>query len=570
MKRLVAVLLGIGIVSMVLAFLPATKVESQVKQVQTERFIKTEKKIPNRYIVVLEDWAAGSLGRESNAEAVAWELGIVYQGRVDRVFKNAINGFSVEMTEKQAELLSRDPRVKFVEEDGIMTIYETQTNATWGLDRTDQRDLPLNGTYVYNADGTGVRAYIIDTGIRASHNDFGGRVSGGYTSIGDGRGTNDCNGHGTHVAGTTGGTVYGIAKKVTLIPVRVLNCQGSGTTSGVIAGVDWVTANHVKPAVANMSLGGGASSSLDTAVNNSINAGITYAVAAGNSNANACNYSPARVAAAITVGASTNSDARASYSNFGTCLDIFAPGSSITSAWYTSNTATNTISGTSMASPHVAGVAALYLQGNTSASPLTVRNALVDNGTTGKVTSPGSGSPNVLLYTGFIGGGGGGNQSPTASFTFSCTDLTCSFNGSGSSDPDGSISSYAWTFGDGATGSGVTTSRTYASGGTYTVTLTVTDNGGATGSSSQSVTVTAPGGSISLSVSMRKVTGINYADLSWSGTSGSTDVFRNNTKIATVSGTTYTDTIGRGGGTRTYQVCNAGTTTCSNSVTVSY
>jgi subtilisin family serine protease len=221
----------------------------------------------------------------------------------------------------------------------------------------------------------------------------------GYTAINDGNGTNDCNGHGTHVAGTVGGSTYGVAKNVTLYAVRVLGCNGSGSNSGVIAGVNWVTSNRVLPAVANMSLGGGASSALDTAVNNSINAGVTYAIAAGNSNANACSYSPARVAAAITVGSTTNTDARSSFSNFGTCLDLFAPGSGITSAWHTNDTATNTISGTSMATPHVAGVAALYLQTNPGASAATVRNALVGNATSGKVTGPGSGSPNLLLYS---------------------------------------------------------------------------------------------------------------------------------------------------------------------------
>ena len=282
-----------------------------------------------------------------------------------------------------------------------MHAFTSQTPATWGLDRIDQRDLPLNNTYTYNQTGAGVNAYIIDTGIRATHQQFTGRVGNGVDEVGGG--TNDCNGHGTHVSGTVGGTTYGVAKQVTLHPVRVLDCNGSGTTSGVIAGVDWVTANHVGPSVANMSLGGGASSALDSAVTNSINSGVSYAIAAGNSNADACTTSPARVAAANTVGPTTDTDARASFSNFGTCLDIFAPGNNITSSWNTSDAATNTISGTSMATPHVAGAIALYLQTNPGASPATVTQALISNSTLNHVTGAGTGSPNRLLYSIFGG-----------------------------------------------------------------------------------------------------------------------------------------------------------------------
>jgi subtilisin family serine protease len=279
-----------------------------------------------------------------------------------------------------------------------MEINVTQTGATWGLDRIDQRSLPLSTTYSYTTTGSGVNVYVIDTGIRRTHNDFGGRAFVGFDSVGDGRNTNDCNGHGTHVAGTIGGATWGVAKSVRLFAVRVLNCSGSGTTSGVISGVNWVTANRVKPAVANMSLGGGASSSLDTAVNNSINAGVTYAVAAGNSNTNAANQSPARVGAAITVGSSTSSDARSSFSNFGSVVDVFAPGSSIRSAWFTSNSATATLSGTSMASPHVAGVAARILQSSPGASPATVRNTIVNNATTNALSGIPVGTSNRLLF----------------------------------------------------------------------------------------------------------------------------------------------------------------------------
>ncbi len=515
------------------------------------------------YIVVFRDGV-------QDVPGLARQLTGAARGELGYTYQHAIRGFSARMPAAALNGLRNHPLVEFIEADQPVSAFVTQTNATWGLDRIDQRDRPLNGTYVYEADGSGVRAYIIDTGIRPSHNDFGGRVAGGFTAINDGRGTTDCNGHGTHVAGTVGGTTWGVAKKAQLIPVRVLNCQGNGTTAGVIAGVDWVTANHVKPAVANMSLGGGASTALDAAVANAVSAGVTMVVAAGNDNANACNYSPARAASAITVGATTSSDARASYSNYGSCLDLFAPGSSITSAWYTNNSATSTISGTSMASPHVAGVAALYLQQNPSASPSSVANAIVGNSTTGKVTSAGSNSPNRLLYSGFIGGGGSENMPPTASFSFSCTGLTCTFDGGASSDPDGSIVSYAWNFGDGSNGSGVTPSKTYSSAGTRTVTLTVTDNAGATASTQRSVTTTAPGSSISLTVRTSKVRGVNSANLSWSGAAGTVDVYRGSQLQATVSGTTYVDEIGRGSGSVSYRVCNAGTSTCSNTVTANY
>jgi serine protease len=467
-------------VALALAF-PGSAVAAELLSARTP--------VADQYIVVLKaDHARLANERSShpNVADVAVTLGATYDLDVMLSYSHALRGFVIKARPEQLDKLLQDERVDYIEEDGYVSIDATQSGATWGIDRVDQRNLPLSGTYVYDTTASNVNAYIIDTGVLSTHTQFSGRMGSGYTAINDGRGTTDCNGHGTHVAGTVGGTVHGVAKGVRLYPVRVLGCNGSGTNAGVIAGMDWVAGNHVKPAVANMSLGGGASSSTDSAVNNMHNAGVVVVVAAGNDNSNACNYSPARAANAITVGSTTSTDARSSFSNFGTCVDIFGPGSSITSSWYTSTTATNTISGTSMASPHVAGVAALYLANNPSATPSQVTTALINNATTGKVTSPGTGSPNRLLYSIFAGGPPVDNP-PTASFSVNCSGLSCSFNGSGSSDDNG-ISSYSWNFGDGGSGSGANTSRTYASAGTYSVTLTVTDTIGQTNSSTQSVT----------------------------------------------------------------------------------
>jgi serine protease len=448
-----------------------------------------ERAIPGQYIVVLDEQQVSRADVRTRADALVRQHG----GVVLRRYENALRGFAVAMSATAAAAIARSAGVRYVEQDSLREIVETQTGATWGLDRIDQRDRPLNGTYIYDTTASIVDVYIIDTGIRSTHTDFGGRVSSvGFTAINDGGGTNDCNGHGTHVAGTVGGATYGVAKGVTLHAVRVLGCNGSGSTSGVIAGIDWVTANHIKPAVANMSLGGGASTALDDAVRRSIAAGVTYAIAAGNSNANACNSSPARVSQALTVGSSTSGDARSSFSNFGTCVDLFAPGSSITSAWHTSNTATSTISGTSMASPHVAGAAALYLAGDPTATASTVHAAVVNNASLDTLTGVGTGSPNRLLHSRF-GGGTPVDSPPSASFTFSCVLLTCTFDGSASTDDNG-ISSYAWNFGNGQSGSGAVVSHTYASGGTFTVQLTVTDTASQTDSESRSVTVSGGSG----------------------------------------------------------------------------
>ncbi len=360
--------------------------------------------VPGSYIVVLKNSAVGvEAGTRRASAAVAGRadgLARSYGATVRRTYAAALVGFEAAMTERAAKRLAANPAVAYVEQNHVVSLAATQPNPpSWGLDRIDQRNLPLNRSYTYPTTGAGVRAYIIDTGVRLSHGDFGGRATSGYDAV-DGGSADDCNGHGTHVAGTVGGTAHGVAKGVSIVAVRVLNCQGSGTNAGVIAGINWVTQNAVKPAVANMSLGGSASTAVDNAVNSSITSGVTYSLAAGNSNANACNSSPARVPAGITVGATTSTDARASYSNYGRCLDIFAPGSSITSAWSTGNTATRSISGTSMAAPHVAGAAALVLAANPGFTPAQVRDTLVNSATPGVVTSPGSNSPNRLLFVG--------------------------------------------------------------------------------------------------------------------------------------------------------------------------
>ncbi len=356
------------------------------------------------YIVVLK----GS-NSSSSVEADISRAG----GRTERRFTRVLNGLSVRIKNSEVSRLRNNPNVLSVEPDQQMFAVDTQSpTPSWGLDRIDQRSLPLNSTFTATAQGSGVDTYIVDTGIFASHSEFTGRLAAGFSSIADSNGTNDCNGHGTHVAGTTAGTIYGIAKSATLIPVRVLDCSGSGSNSGVIAGLDWIVAHHIsgKAAVVNMSLGGGASTALDTAVQNVINDGIVMVVAAGNSNVDACSTSPARATNALTVGATgqysagESTDSRSSYSNYGPCLDIFAPGSRITSSWIGGSTATNTISGTSMASPHVAGVAAVLFGRYPGSTASEIASMLLTSATPNVVIGPGTGSPNYLLYLDPLGG----------------------------------------------------------------------------------------------------------------------------------------------------------------------
>ncbi len=349
------------------------------------------KGIPDRYIVVFNDDVA-------DAPGLARRLVAAQGGTLHHTYEHALRGFAATLPAPALDALRRNPQVRWVEEDGAASGSATQYSAPWGLDRIDQSDLPLNGTYNHYLTGSGVRVYVLDSGIRFDHVEFGGRAMGGFDGYGgDG---SDCYGHGTHVAGIIGGSNYGVAKQASLVSVRVLGCDNRGEYSTIIAGVDWVTGKYHPwiPAVANMSLSGAANASLDAAVNNSIANGIIYVIAAGNDNgSDACNVSPARVGAALTVGATNSSDNRASFSNVGSCLDLFAPGLNIPSAFNTSSTATYIASGTSMAAPHVAGVAALYLQRYPSATPASVGSAIVNAAFTNRLSNVGTGSPNRLL-----------------------------------------------------------------------------------------------------------------------------------------------------------------------------
>jgi PKD repeat protein len=572
-----------------------------------------------------------------------------------------LSGFAGSIAEAARQGLLRDSRVVRVEQDAVVQTqgddWRSQLNATWGLDRIDQRVAPLDGAYGYRETGAGVTVYIVDTGIRYSHRDFNGRATLGVDVLG-GEG-DDCHGHGTHVAGTVAGEDYGVAKDAALKSVRVLDCAGSGSAADVIAGLEWVAANATGPSVVNISLGGsGDIQAMNDAVRSLIAGGIPAVVAAGNSSSDACGFSPALVAEAMTVGATDSQDRKPYWSNYGSCVDWFAPGASIVSASNQNDVSNRVMSGTSMAAPHTAGLAALYLERDPTATPVQVAEAIASTSTRNAVQNAQS-PANDLVYSRLEGTGGWVNSAPTAHFTVTCTGLACEFDGSGSTDGDGVIVSWEWDFGDGSTGTGESISHAYAVDGVYTATLTVTDDEGATSDVSQPVTgneppiasftsmcnglactfdatashdpdgsivsftwdfgdgteltgqssrhsysqqgvyvvaltvlddggaqatetrditVTDPNGdAFTLNAVFFKFKKDRWVDLEWSGASfPNVDVFRTDpggsrTKIATVEGyTSYRDTLGRvRKGTLIYQVCGTGTSMCSNEAEIS-
>ncbi|MFD0382341.1 S8 family peptidase [Streptomyces stramineus] len=357
--------------------------------------------IDGSYIVLLKDGASGkgAVGAKS-VKAKGENLAEQYGGKLNRTYDSAVNGFSASGLDRtEAKRLAADPSVDKVVQNHRFSINATQeAPPSWGLDRIDQAETKGDGKYTYpDAAGDGVTAYVIDTGVRISHKDFGGRAAYGFNAVDNNDKAEDGNGHGTHVAGTIAGSAHGVAKKAKIVAVRVLNAEGSGTTEQVVAGIDWVTKNHKGPSVANLSLGGGVDEALDAAVRKAIASGVTFAVAAGNESTDAYQSSPARVKEAITVASTTKDDQQSDFSNFGATVDLYAPGSDITSAWNDDDSGTKTISGTSMATPHVAGAAAAYLSGHQDATPDQVAAALVQGATPDKVSNPSAGTPNKLL-----------------------------------------------------------------------------------------------------------------------------------------------------------------------------
>jgi subtilisin family serine protease len=461
--------------------------------------------IPGQYIITFADSV-------SDVSGLAKRIAAQYGSDPIFTYTSAIKGFAARIPDQALDGLARSPQIATIERDQTIELTDAQHYADWGLDRLDQRQLPLDDYYNWTSGGAGVNVYIIDSGIRGTHTDFGGRVVGAFSAVNDGYGTGDCLGHGTHVAGTVGGVTWGVAKAVRLYSVRVADCAGSATGSALLAGMDWVVKNRVLPAVANMSLGGSFSATLNTAVQNMINAGVVTVAAAGNSAIDACLISPAAVPAAITVAASSMTDAHASFSNYGSCVDLYAPGMAIQSASNSSDIASVLKTGTSMAAPHVSGAAALYLAQNPTASPATVEAAIVQSATAGVLTSVPSGTPNRLLYVGASSVAQpapapeptptptptptdttAADQPPVAAFKVTCTGNkgACTFDASASTDDVG-ITGYSWNFGDGTsaiTGSSAVVNHSYSATKTYSVTLSVTDGKGQSATAQLKITV---------------------------------------------------------------------------------
>ena len=510
--------------------------------------------LPGRFVVVLAP--------RSDPAEIARAHGVAPQF----VYRSALTGFAGTISDAARAGLLRDARVSRIEPDRPFSADGgVEAGAPWGLDRIDQRT-SRDGDYTYGATGRGVTVYILDSGIRFSHTDFGGRAVPGFDALGgDG---SDCFGHGTHVAGTVGGTTYGVAKEVRLVSVRVLDCRGAGSTSTVLAGLDWIMANAARPAAVNISLGGGPDGIVDDAVRQVVAAGIPAGIAAGNADDDACFYSPARVTEAMTIGASDSTDVAASFSNFGSCVDWYAPGVGIRSDGLTDDQASKVMSGTSMAAPHTTGAAALYLELHPAATAQEVASALASTATAGAITGVGSlkggSSRGDLLYTGAFAGSGpdtpppAGNQSPVVRFTASCSRLACGFT-DGSTDPDGAIVQRRWTYGDGSASVDALqagSNHTFPASGVYLVSLTVSDSAGASASTSQQVGV-----GVLLSITSRKVRGRSTATLSWTGaTSPTVTVYVDGNAAGAVANSgSYIFTAPRKGqNTYTFRVCEAG------------
>lgn len=442
--------------------------------------------LPGRYIVVFKSDV-------QNAPGLARALIAAHGGDLRHTYTDALRGFAAALPDSAVAALAHNPNVASIEPDALVDVQNVESPVpSWGLDRIDQAKTRLDSKYNYvSAAGAGVNVYIVDTGIRTTHADFGGRAFEAFTTVSDSLGATDCIGHGTHVAGTVGGTAYGVAKSVRLFSVRVIPCSGSAPMSDLINGLDWIAQNRQLPAVVNISLSGEYSDAANQAVAGVIASGAVVVAAAGNDFGDACNHSPGAAPDALTVGGSDLADMQAGWSNFGPCVDLYAPGAAITSDYFVTDTSTQILSGTSMATPHVSGAAALYLSVYPNATPMQVASAILRTATSGALTNLGEGSPNLLLYTGALASWVPVSSSPTpapppvdnpptASFTASCTKTNCALDASASTDDIG-IANYAWDFGDGtslASSTSAKASHVYAAAGTYTVALTVLDTGG--------------------------------------------------------------------------------------------